>query len=433
MSASRVFRCLARRRSRSWRAWHSLCGVLGLLGCGASEAPSPRTLELFSWWVSPGEQSALDALVARFEVLHPDTTVQRTTANSAAAARVQIQDRMNARAAPDTFQTVGGWDALRWVTQTGQDASLSALSPLNDVADSVGLLAKLPAVVRSALSFDGSLYAIPLDVPRTNVLFYNKQVFLNNQLTPPRTLVEFYAVAELLKAKGISPLSIGARDGSTISQLLFDSVLLASAGSTFRNSYLTGGEDPSDARLTQALTEVTRLLSYSNSNRDAVDWTSAARAVIDGSAAMTFVGDWAGAFFESAGQKPDVDFGVVPFPGTNQLFVYLIDSFVLPIGSANRAAATDFLRFVGSQEATNLFAPLKGTVPARVDVDVSRLNPLTLGSRAAFSSSELVRGHVSLIASTDFLVQLDSSMRNYSSDGDQAAVLNLLRSRYDQL
>jgi glucose/mannose transport system substrate-binding protein len=407
------------------------CALLS--GCSESSGPPPRDLEIFSWWVSPGEKAAFDGLVASFQDRHPNVNVVRASPSSPVNAAEQIEARMTSGSPPDVFQSFGGQELLRWVLNNRNDDSASVLEPTSEIVEASGLLNELPNFARTALSYDATLYAVPLDIPRFNVLFYNKRVLTNNGLNPPTSLAELQQIAEVLKPKGIVPLALGASDGSIISQLLFDGVLIAQSGVVFRDSYLTGRESATDPRIAQAVTAVATLLGHSNENRNLLNWTAAARSVIDGSAAMTLVGDWAKAFFVSAGQVPDVDFGAIPFPGTGGVFVFAIDCFSTPRGAANPEAAADFLRFIASKEAADIFSAAMGTSPARTDADRLSLDPIARRTLQELSSSTLTRSRTALIANPDFVTELDLTLRTFSENGNQEAVLNMLRSRYDQL
>jgi glucose/mannose transport system substrate-binding protein len=61
------------------------------------------------------------------------------------------------------------------------------------------------------------------------------------------------------------------------------------------------------------------------------------------------------------------DYGWADFPGTQGEFTWLSDTFGLPVGAPNEAAAIAWLRLLGSLEGQNTFNPLKGSIPARID------------------------------------------------------------------
>jgi glucose/mannose transport system substrate-binding protein len=423
-------RCSRRRTVQRWAACLSIS--LFSFACRSSTDEEPRSLEVFSWWVNPGESAALDAVLGAFQEEYTNTKVVRASPSTPALAANQMRSRMISGSPPDVFQSFGGGEVLRWVLNNGEDDSASLLEPISIAPNAASLTGVLPAFVRNSLGVGTNLYAVPLDIPRFNVLFYNKRVLANNSLKPPTTLDEIHQIAAALKPKGIAPIAIGARDGSVVSQLLFDAVLISQSGVAFRDSYLRGNENPTDPRIQTALTEVTALLAETNQDRHLLDWTSAARTMIDGSSAMTLVGDWAKAFFVSAGLEPDVDFGVVPFPGTQGVFVYGIGAFSMPRGSSSPEAALDFIDFLATRKASDIFSAEMGTSPARIDTDRTRLDVIARRTLDELSSSTLTPARVTLIQNYDLIAELDSTLRLFSENGDQTAVLNTLRSRYDQ-
>lgn len=60
------------------------------------------------------------------------------------------------------------------------------------------------------MTYEGSLYAYPLDCSGEGV-FYNKKVFEDNGLKVPETYEDFLTVCDTLKSKGITPVALGAR------------------------------------------------------------------------------------------------------------------------------------------------------------------------------------------------------------------------------
>src|SRR5262245_18551279 len=92
----------------------SLAALIGLSACGDA-APNESTtsttsqLELYSWWVNPGETDALAALLNVYKEAHLNTNVINATVGGTVAARAQLRDRMIGGSPPDTFQALGGW------------------------------------------------------------------------------------------------------------------------------------------------------------------------------------------------------------------------------------------------------------------------------------------------------------------------------------
>jgi glucose/mannose transport system substrate-binding protein len=175
------------------------------------------------------------------------------------------------------------------------------------------------------------------------------------------------------------------------------------------------------------------VLRFTNGDRDSIDWPQAALKVVDGAAAMTFAGEWAKSYFETAGLDPGTELGQIVFPETTGNFAYLMNAFALPRRAPHSQAALNFLSLIGKRDAANVFSSIKGTTPARIDVDRGRSDTLSQENFTDFRSSTLVLGHVAKIKSRDFLIELDATMRQFAIDGESMPVVNMLRNRYGQL
>src|SRR5687768_18267999 len=61
-----------------------------------------------------------------------------------------------------------------------------------------------------------------------------------------------------------------------------------------------------------------------------------------------------------------------PYTTLFRSFVFTLDTFGLPKGAPNRSGAIDLLKVMGSREGQNAFNVVKGSIPARTDIDVTR-------------------------------------------------------------
>jgi ABC-type glycerol-3-phosphate transport system substrate-binding protein len=97
-------------------------------------------------------------------------------------------------------------------------------------------------------------------------------------------------------------------------------------------------------------------------------WAEAVYHVKEGRSAATVMGDWANGVLAD-----DLDDSVksVPFPGTEQLFVYTSDTFPLPIGTEHPREAEALLDTIASPDAQIAFSEKKGSIPALSGIDGS--------------------------------------------------------------
>src|SRR5580698_1306007 len=162
-----------------------VCAVVFSAGCsGSSSTSTPAVsgqVEIFSWWTTGAEQAALSALLAEYTDMYPVQVINSAAAN-AATAQTTLQTRLQDGNPPDTFQSNGGANLISYLGTSSADV-IAKLKPLDSLAASEGW--KFAPAVTSAMSFNGSLYAVPVDIAATNPIFYNTSVFANAGVSPP--------------------------------------------------------------------------------------------------------------------------------------------------------------------------------------------------------------------------------------------------------
>jgi len=224
-----------------------------------------------------------------------------------------------------------------------------------------------PQGVIDIVSQDGEPYSVPVNIHRANVLWYNTKTFADNNVEAPTTFDEFFAVADTLKAAGITPLALGDKEAFASVQLM-ETTLLGSLGADKYKGLWTGETDWSGADVTTALDTFKKMLTYTNSDHSSLTWDQANQLVIDGTAGMTVMGDWLDGDNTAKGFT---DSGWVPAPGTSGSYDALSDTFGLPKNAPNPDAVKCWLKLVGSKAGQEAFNPLKGSVCARTDCDTS--------------------------------------------------------------
>ncbi len=361
--------------------------------CGTPAPPPPEetpglpsgSIEIFSWWTAGGEAEGLEAMYDVFAARYPDVEIINATVAGGAGmeAKAVLATRMQAGDAPDSFQVHAGHELIdSWVVA-------EKMEPVTFIFEENNWLDVYPPGVIEVLSSGGEIWSVPVNIHRSNVLWYNKQVFEDNGLTAPATLDDFFAVAEDLAAAGVTPLAVGD-SGVWVDLHIFESLLLATLGPDAYRGLWDGGTDWNGSGVTEALEALVGMMDYANEDHSALSWDQAAQLVVDGDGAMTIMGDWSEGYFKSVGLTPDVEFGYVPSPGTAGSFIMLSDSFGLPLGAPNRAGAIAWLTVCGSKEGQDAFNPIKGSIPARTDGDRSLYDAYLQSAMDDFSSDEIV-------------------------------------------
>ena len=356
-----------------------------LAGCGGGDKAGTGKVEVFSWWTAGGEADGLNAMIKLYNEKYPNIEfVNATVAGGAGSnAKAVLATRMQASDPPDSFQGHAGHELIdTW-------AKADKLEPVTSIFKDNGWTDKFPKGVIDILTYNGEIWSVPVNIHRSNVLWYNTKIFSDAGLTAPKTLDEFFAVANRLIAADITPLALGD-NGIWAATHLFESVLLGTMGPDKYKGLWTGTTDWNGPDVKAALENMVKILSYVNDDHAALSWDQAAQLVIDGSAAMTIMGDWAEGYFKSKGLTPNNEFGYMPSPGTSGNFIMLSDSFTLPKGAKDHANAVAWLTLCGSKEGQDAFNPLKGSIPARTDGDRALYDVYLQSAMDDFNSNTIV-------------------------------------------
>lgn len=367
---------------------------------------------MFSWWISPGEAEALQALIDVHNEAHPEDRVINAAVASGDDARTRLAERLDEGDPPDLFQQ-NAHDIPAFL-----DMRSDSIEPLDDLLAEHDLDGAIDPEVLDGVTVDGHVYAMPVNIHRENALFYNKQIFEDHGLEPPTTIAEFLDVCETLDAEGVTPVATGHQ--GWILRIMFNSLAMGSMGSDSFQTFMSGGARD-DAELQAAIDVFATVLdNYVNANAadEGFGWTQAAEEVADGNAAMFFHGDWAKGYYVQLGLTPGVDFGVVGAPGASDVFWYGVDTFSLPVGAPTPAAARDFLLTVASPAGQVAFNKLKGSTPVRMDIDKDDLDS---EGRATLEDFENASVKMRVVGNNAW----DEAMLTFAQDGDKDALFQV--------
>jgi hypothetical protein len=138
-----------------------------------------------------------------------------------------------------------------------------------------------PPGLLDIISYKGEIYSVPVNIHRSNVLWYNRQALADAGLEPPGTVEELLDVSERLAARGVIPLALGDR-GIWASTHLRESLLLGTVRPEQYRGLWTGLTPWDGPEVRAALRTFARLMSYVNTDHAPLSWDRAAQYVIEG-------------------------------------------------------------------------------------------------------------------------------------------------------
>ena len=373
-------------RNVIFRAAQCVIGSLLLtsLGCSSSDSSggaggtgntTGTTVQLYSWWVAPGEAQALQGLMNAYTTAYPHETVENSGDSTGMASRANLDAAFMSGSFPDVFQ-LNSQDIGPFASaHPGQVGTLDSM-----FSDAATKAAFLPDILQ-AVSHDGHVQLVPIDVPRESAFFYNKTIFSANDLTPPTTVDELLATCATLKKGGITPIALATGSGNGwIVREMFNGILQGTMGATVFKEFVTAAKPVTDPEIAEPLqaaigTLATIITQYINddsasvlANGNTFGWTDAADEVKAGKAAMYIHGDWVKGYWTALGWTPGVDFGQTGAPGAADLFFYGIDGLGMPSNAPHPTAAQNFMTVAASAAGQVAFAKSKGSSPGRIDV-----------------------------------------------------------------
>jgi len=315
---------------------------------GGSGDSKNVTLSVWSWRTE--DVAAYNAIFAVYEKAHPGTKVDFKSFKNTEYNLILTTGLAGAKG-PDVAQ-------VRSYGQLQPTIASKSLLPLDDVVDLSSWDAN---VVKSAKGKDdGKLYAVPL-AQQTLQMFYNKDIFDKFGLTPPTTWAEFMTVNAKLKAQGVTPMAVGAKDAWTLPML--HQVLAAPrfGGSTFEKAVTTGQKTFADPDWVASVDVVNTLKPYLPDSTVGVAYTDAQILFTSGKAAMFPGGSFELGFFQK--QNPGLKMGVfeVPAPQGSPAMAttttgYADGAFGVSAKSDAQAASKELVKWMATKEFGQLVA-----------------------------------------------------------------------------
>lgn len=338
-------------------------------------------VEVLHWWTSGGEAKSIAVLKGMVEDAGHSWKDFAVAGGGGENAYTVLRSRAVSGNAPASAQ-IKGLEIQEW-------GDLGFLADLSSVASANNWDGILPGVVSDVMKHEGKYVAAPVNVHRVNWMWANKKVLDDAGIMPPKNMTELWAAADKLQAKGITPIAHGGQpwqDATT-----FESVVLSVGGAEFFAKVFVEHDQAAleSATMKKAFEEFKKVKKYIDKGAPGRDWNVATSMVIKGEAAFQFMGDWAKGEFSAAGKTPGTDYYCLAFPGTDGTFTFNIDSLAMfeQRNADNQAAQMKMAELILSPKFQDVFNMNKGSIPVRLDQDMSGFDSCAQASMDTFKAT----------------------------------------------
>jgi len=385
-------------------------------------------VEIFSWWTGGGEEEGLNALIELFNEDYPDVEVINATVAGGAGsnAKAVLKTRMVGGNPPDSFQVHGGAELVNTYVETGM------MEPITGLLEEWGVKDKFNQQILEMSSYEGEYYSVPVNVHRSNIMFYNKAVLEENNVEPPTDLASFKEALAKLDEAGVVPLSLGDTNKWPATQI-FESLLVSTLGPEGYNGLWNGNTAADDPAIREALVHFDDIMQYVNEDHSALTWQDATQIMQEGEAGFNIMGDWAEGYMKTLGWTPGEEFGWMPVPESEGTFIVITDTFGLPKGAPNPENAEKWLKTIASVEGQDTFNPIKGSIPARLDADKSKYDPYLTSAMEDFAEDTLSPSIAHGSAAPEgFITALNDTINEFITTGDVDAAFENFQDNHEE-
>src|SRR5262245_24105227 len=165
-----------------------LAGGLMASACGGDDDSSDEggqaadQFEFFSWWTGGGDSEGKQALLDLYADEYPDVKVVDSAIAGGAGtnAQAELANRLLADDPPDSYQRHAGKELL-------EDIDAGKVEDLTFLYEQEGWKDVFPAGLLDLLTVNGKIYSVPVNIHRSNVLWYNPAVLEQVGIAAPPT------------------------------------------------------------------------------------------------------------------------------------------------------------------------------------------------------------------------------------------------------
>jgi len=360
----------------------ALAGTLAYAAATTLAFAEPKT-NLLSQWSEGSDAAAIAKLGEMFTAAGgkwEQTSIAGHTANTLAKLRADVV----AGNAPPAVQLKGP-EIAEW-NETGMTANLDPIA-IKEGWDKVVAPELLPVMKPG-----GHWVAVPMNIHRINWIWGSTKAMEQAGIkTLPKTWAEFNADCDKAVAAHLICLAHFSQDWTDATT--FEVVVYGQNIDLFRKAFVEGDTKAMRSPdMVKAFKQMRLMVSkYMDPGIAGRDYNTATSMIAKGKAAFMIMGDWQIGIFTAAGLKTPQDYqcGQAPTDWGKPGFILNSDSVVF-----FKQKDPDYVEgqkllahLIMSPKFQTVFNEAKGSIPARLDIDLKDFNPCQQQSQKALQAS----------------------------------------------
>jgi raffinose/stachyose/melibiose transport system substrate-binding protein len=314
--------------------------LMTLLPAALAESAEKITLSVFDAHAYGLDEYA--QMVANFEAANPDIKIE--VQHAANDSTTLLNARINSGDVPDVFDVQVGSQAqsyYEYAYDWSNDADVISL--FHDDA------------IKTGMNAEGKVMSLPWTYENMT-LIYNKDLFAKAGIAElPKTMTELEAACEKLKAAGITPFAIAAKESWVLNHVSTHFMMvkdLDAAGTiqALKDGTYTFQTLPNFQNFFKFLDLAVK---YGPEKPLEIDWETCENMLVNGQAAMIHMGDWCQATLDKF--NPDAKVGFMPFPVSEKaedvnLLSNISWTYIVNKDSKHLDAAKKYLQYILTSE-----------------------------------------------------------------------------------
>lgn len=345
--------------------------------------------ELLHWWSTKGELKALQTIEGIVEQENsnsekPHWQMNSITGEGGLSTAKVLQTRGLAGQLP-TLAQLSGTEITTWAT-------FGLLEPLDNTAQQENWHQVMRPLALSVSQYQGKFIALPVAIHRINWLWTNNALFEKHQQQIPQNVDQLISTIKAFKANNIKPLAIGNQPWQV--SILFENIALGlTSNDYYQQAFMQLDQQAINSPEMQLILDKFREISLLIKPTMRSDsWENSTLSLMNGNVAMQLAGDWVLGEIMAIDENALSMISCYAAPGTEGNFIYNMDNFVHFKNGNNideNISAGKVLSHLSSKSLQHDFNKAKGSLPARLDIDISDYNRCALQAEQAYQQAKI--------------------------------------------